>query len=305
MIAVTTDSICEELRTGLYDDLYLAGWMIVMANLSDLAAVGAEPVGILISEILPPSLDDTSIGRLQKGIHDACVAAGTFVLGGDTNSGDALTLTGSAIGAVGSSGWNSRVGCQTGDLLYVSGRLGTGNAYALGKIFPRKEREGLIYRPAARLREGIALCGLATSCMDTSDGAIATMDELIRMNGLGIELDGGWIDALGPQSVHAAVSRNLAPWLLLAGIHGEFELMFTIHPDRQEELAQRSRNIGWRPVILGRIVAHQELRIPWNGNLVAVDHAAIRNAGANAAGDMQKYLETLIEIDEDLRKEKP
>jgi len=50
-LAVTMDSLSEEISSGLYDDPYLIGWMIVMINLSDLAAVGAEPVGILLSEI--------------------------------------------------------------------------------------------------------------------------------------------------------------------------------------------------------------------------------------------------------------
>ena len=58
ILAITTDSIVEEIRLGLYDDPYLIGWMIVMVNLSDLAAVGADPLGILISEIFPNNLDD-------------------------------------------------------------------------------------------------------------------------------------------------------------------------------------------------------------------------------------------------------
>ena len=56
-IAVTTDSISEEISTGFYDDPYLIGWMIVTVNMSDLAAVGATPIGILISEIIPKDFD--------------------------------------------------------------------------------------------------------------------------------------------------------------------------------------------------------------------------------------------------------
>jgi len=55
-LAITTDSISEEISTGLYDDPYLIGWMIVTVNISDLAAVGAIPIGILISEIIPDIL---------------------------------------------------------------------------------------------------------------------------------------------------------------------------------------------------------------------------------------------------------
>ena len=52
VIAITTDSIVKELKTGLYSDPYTIGWMTVLANASDLAAVGPEPSGILISETL-------------------------------------------------------------------------------------------------------------------------------------------------------------------------------------------------------------------------------------------------------------
>jgi thiamine-monophosphate kinase len=84
-LAVTTDSISEEISTGLYDDPYLIGWMIVTVNMSDLAAVGATPIGILISEIIPKTFSEEKIKELQRGISDACKTYGTFILGGDTN----------------------------------------------------------------------------------------------------------------------------------------------------------------------------------------------------------------------------
>jgi len=67
-LAITTDSIAEEIAAGLYSDPYLIGWMTVMANLSDLAAVGAEPVGLVISEILDASCSDEFLSRLHEGM---------------------------------------------------------------------------------------------------------------------------------------------------------------------------------------------------------------------------------------------
>jgi len=87
-LAVTTDSISEEISRGLYDDPYLIGWMIVTVNISDLAAVGATPIGILISEIIPNDFSDEKLQLMQKGISDACQEYNTFVLGGDTNEGE-------------------------------------------------------------------------------------------------------------------------------------------------------------------------------------------------------------------------
>ena len=96
-LAATTDSIAEEIGMGLYTDPYLIGWMTVMVNMSDLAAVGARPLGILIAEILPPNLTEEWISRLQQGIEESCRACDSFVLGGDTNAGAQLSLTGCAI----------------------------------------------------------------------------------------------------------------------------------------------------------------------------------------------------------------
>ena len=116
-LAITTDSISEEISTGLYDDPYLIGWMIVTVNMSDLAAVGAAPIGILISEIIPKEFEPEKIKELQKGISDACKEYNTFVLGGDTNEGEKLVLTGIAVGIIKQEKPISRMGCKPGDIL--------------------------------------------------------------------------------------------------------------------------------------------------------------------------------------------
>ncbi len=151
-IAVTIDTISEEISRGLYDP-YLAGWMTVMASMSDLAAVGARPMGIVISETLPPDLSGVRIEELQKGIGDAADACGSYVLGGDTNSGERLLLTGCAIGIFGSEKSLSRRGATPGDALYTTNLLGSGNAFALSRLLSLCSGGG----PAARLQaEGAA-----------------------------------------------------------------------------------------------------------------------------------------------------
>ncbi|MGD8867883.1 MAG: AIR synthase related protein, partial [Gemmatimonadales bacterium] len=70
-LALTTDAIAEEIAAGLYNDPYLIGWMVVMVNASDLAAVGAEPLGILLNETLPGVVDPAYVERLQSGIRNA------------------------------------------------------------------------------------------------------------------------------------------------------------------------------------------------------------------------------------------
>jgi thiamine-monophosphate kinase len=72
-LAITIDTISEEIKTGLYSDPYLIGWMSVMVNMSDLAAVGAFPIGIVISQIIPKDISNDFLEKLQTGINDACI----------------------------------------------------------------------------------------------------------------------------------------------------------------------------------------------------------------------------------------
>ncbi|MBP1657895.1 MAG: hypothetical protein H6Q31_2496 [Bacteroidetes bacterium] len=118
ILALTTDAIAEEIASGLYADPWLAGWMAVMVNFSDLAAVGAEPLGILIAETLPAD------------ISDACIACESHVLGGDTNAGRVLHITGTAVGIITSGRPLTRVGIRPDDLIFSTGPLGEGRPSA-------------------------------------------------------------------------------------------------------------------------------------------------------------------------------
>src|SRR5512140_1768490 len=98
ILAITTDSIIEEIETGLYSDPFLIGWMTVMVNASDLAAVGATPLGILLNETLPGELSEPFVSELQRGIKEACEVCGMPVLGGDTNRSASFQMGGTALG---------------------------------------------------------------------------------------------------------------------------------------------------------------------------------------------------------------
>ncbi len=194
-LAITTDSISEEISTGLYDDPYLIGWMIVTVNMSDLAAVGASPIGILVSEIIPKNFGDEKVTELQRGISDACRAYNTFVLGGDTNEGEKLVLTGTAIGIINKEKPLTRLGCKPGDILFSSGKLGSGNAYAISKLVSQTH-SFINYKPFAQIKNCNVISKYASCCMDTSDGFISTVDQLMRLNNVGFEIGSDWLNAI-------------------------------------------------------------------------------------------------------------
>ncbi|RPH37185.1 hypothetical protein EHM92_03345, partial [bacterium] len=279
---------------------HLIGWMVATVSFSDLAAVGATPLGLLVSETLPPDLAEEYLNEIQKGVEEACRACGSYVLGGDTNSGSALELTGCAVGIIEGNDPLSRVGCHPGDSLYCSGPLGSGNAFAIGRLFSPRARHP--FAPNARVREGQLIRQIANACMDTSDGALATLDQLMRVNGTGFQLDGRWGAALDAQAAGVAADAAIPAWLLLAGQHGEFELLFTVGPEREAELLSRAASVDWHPIRLGTVILRQEISLEVYGRTSHIGTARIRNAAFTARRSVEEYVHELLSIDGELQK---
>ncbi len=300
-LAITTDTVAEEIAAGLYTDPYLIGWMTVMVNLSDLAAVAARPLGIVISQVLPANFPEASLDRLQKGIQDACEASNTFVLGGDTNFADQMMLTGCAIGQVNVGRLLSRRGCRPGDILYATNLIGAGNAFVLSKFVSSLSRK-FAFQPVARLAEAQCLCNCATACMDTSDGVLATLDQLMRLNEVGFQLDTTWENALLFEAASVADLAGIPRWLLLAGHHGEFELLFTIPKEREEELHTAREKSGWNPLRLGEVIEEPSILLPLYGTVVSIDTASIRNVAGQTNLDIDSHIRQLMNIDHTIQQ---
>jgi len=298
-LAVTTDSIVEEIEEGIYKDPYLIGWMAVMVNMSDLAAVGATPVGILISEILPEQLDDNFINDLHKGINDACKKCGTYVIGGDTNTGKQLIISATAIGIIKNKKFNTRIGCKPGEIIYSTGKLGIGNAYALTQLTKTESR--IKYKPVARLKAGKAIWGIASCCIDTSDGAIAALDQIMRLNNVGIKLDNDWKNKLHIKSKSIMNEYGLPLWFLLGGQHGEFELIFTVPAEKESILAKISSQHSLNFLRIGEIQCKKGFYLNINDKMVQLPTNKIRNITSRRNFNLKSYLKSLSEIDKSLK----
>jgi len=292
ILAVTTDGIAEEITTGLYGNPYLAGWMSVTVNASDLAAVGAEPLGLLMSEAIPPDMNEEAVMRLQAGIGDAAKAHRLPVLGGDTNASPTLHLTGTAIGVV-RDRWATRRGTRPGDRVFASGPLGLGSAFAFARLMSTSPA-GVAYQPVARLPEGQVMARWATACIDTSDGAIAAFDELFQLNEIGILVHRPLEELLHPAALETARVAGLPPWMMLAGPHGEFELLFTVPRVHCEAFTADAAASGWDPIMLGDVVPQAGLAWREEDDWLEVDTTRIRNLFTAVGGDPQRYLEALL-----------
>ncbi|MFJ7215122.1 thiamine-monophosphate kinase [Amycolatopsis sp. NPDC098790] len=211
-LVATTDSCPAPVVNLLREpDLYHAGWLLATINLSDLAAAGAEPLGLLVNYTLPKTTTVEEFRRLLDGVDDCCAAHGTKVAGGDIRDG-AVQLTATAVGRCVPGSRFRRSGAKAGDRLLLVGSPGYLWAAALletGRAtLPAKAREEIwdrACRPMAQLKAGQALAktGHVRTAMDVSDGLFATVRTLCEANGLGAEVTGEY-DLDGPVADVAA-----------------------------------------------------------------------------------------------------
>ncbi len=294
-LAVTTDSIVEEIEQRIYVDPYQIGWMTVMANLSDLAAVGARPLGLLLSETIPHDATTGYLISLQEGIRDACRIEETAILGGDTNRSDRLHMSATAIGMIEADRPVTRIGCAAGDILYCTGTLGSGNAFAADCLLGPKTKGTFL--PAAKVREGIALAPLSSACMDTSDGFFATLDQLGRLNNVGFQLDDTWEELLDTTAVSTADAMGLHPWMLLAGPHGEYQLVVSVRPQEQESVESLRFDDGTGLVRVGTIVETPGIALGKWWRLNECDLARVRNYNIPGAAGVREYIRFLFDLE--------
>lgn len=295
ILALTTDGICEEIEQKIYDDPYMIGWMTVTANLSDLAAVGASPLGILLNQTFTHELSADYISKLQKGIADATDVYGTFIFGGDTNYSSVMQMSGTALGVIENGKPMMRIGCNIGDIVYTSGKLGNGNTFAFSKL--AGTNHSVDFKPNARLLEGKLLSKYASSCMDTSDGFFATLDQLIRINNLGFRISNTIHEYINAETINLCDSQKIPYWFMLAGIHGEFELVFTISPKKEKEFISEAEVINWHPIKLGKIITEPKVECLLNNKFQDIDTGGIRNLLNETDKNIQYLLAELMRIE--------
>jgi thiamine-monophosphate kinase len=202
-------------------------WKLLAVNLSDLAAKGAEPIGVLMGYGLTgdPAWDAAFAAGLARAVSHFGVA----LLGGDTvaqpqNDSRVLGLT--AIGQVVPGGAPDRRGAQPGDGLYVTGSIGDAG---IGLRIARGEIEGprrllKAYRlPIPRLREGRAIAPLVHAMADISDGLLIDADRIGRASGLAVSID---LDAVPLSEDAAAYGNDHAARMRAVTAGDDYQLVF-------------------------------------------------------------------------------
>ena len=190
-LILTHDMMAEGVHWLSSADPADVAWKLVASNLSDLAAKGARPLGVLLGFMLG---EDEWDRRFAVGLRDVLTRYNVSLLGGDTvaNRGDKRALGLTAIGAATYRPVPSRSGAQAGDLLYVTGTLGDALAgfELIESGFTDIGDLGVAYnRPEPRLSEGQALAAVVTAMMDISDGLLLDADRMAQASGVAISID--------------------------------------------------------------------------------------------------------------------
>jgi thiamine-monophosphate kinase len=205
------------------------GHQALAVNLSDLAAMGAEPAWALLSLALPEP-EERWLAEFADGFFALADANGVALVGGDTVRGP-LVVTVEVLGFVDAARALKRSGARPGDTLYVSGWPGESAAGLAALLRGGADdasddplvRRHLFAQP--RIVLGQALAGIATSAMDVSDGLLGDLRKLCAASGVGATLE---LDAL-PLS-EALLSRHAPEQCENFALHGgdDYELLFTL-----------------------------------------------------------------------------
>jgi thiamine-monophosphate kinase len=298
VLAATTDCIAEEIATGLYSDPEHIGWMTVVVNLSDLAAVGASPLGLLLSESLPPDFPETQLKEVQRGIAAACAATGVFVLGGDTNDSIAWQMGGTALGWIPAGApIICRKGAQPGDVLYGSGPMGLGSAYAFSVLL-NGDRTSVSYRPLPRLKEGALVRSFGSACIDTSDGFFHGLSNLLEVNAIGFQIEVPLTSMTHPAALRISQAKKIPAWIFLAGPHGEFELLFTIPEPNENAFLDAAHKLDWKPQRIGICTAETACTLKTKtGSYLPFDPVKIANVYVESGTEPTNFLTQLLSLE--------
>ena len=241
------------------------GWKALAVNLSDLAAMGATPGWALLALTLPDA-DRDFVERFADGFAALAGLHRVALVGGDTTRGP-LAVTVTALGFVANDRALRRDGAKPGDLVFVTGTLG--DAAAALWLGAREPHDGVdasaldalrqrLDRPEPRIAAGAVLRGVATACIDVSDGLLADAGHIAGRSRVGIDIDA---DALPVSSALLQLFDAPSRLAFQCGGGDDYELAFTLAESDETGVTQDLARLGCGTTRIGRVVEGSGVRL--------------------------------------------
>jgi thiamine-monophosphate kinase len=244
-LAISSDMLVEGRHFFPAADPLALGHKCLAVNLSDLAAMGAQPLAFTLALALPAAQEDW-LGPFATGLLALADLHGCELIGGDTTKGP-LTICITVFGELPAGAALRRDAAQVGDDIWISGTLGDArlalagyrNETALDETDRRRAGERM-HRPLPRVALGVALRGIAHAAIDISDGLSGDLGHILQRSGVGARLD---VDALPAGPALARQPRALRRRFTLAG-GDDYELCFTAPRGRRDAVLRAAAGCG-------------------------------------------------------------
>lgn len=278
-LAVTTDTLIGGRHFPLETPACDIGWKALAVNLSDLAAMAAEPRWFTLALSLPEP-DEAWLAAFTQGLHTLAKAHRIALVGGDTTRG-ALSITLTALGCIDPHRALRRSGAEPGDAICVTGTLGDA-ALALQRLQSKAdlttadvELARRLNRPEPRVAAGRVLGALASAAIDVSDGLAADLDHILESSGCGAELEA---ESLPRSAAFAALARDADEALTLQ-LHGgdDYELCLCLPQDRVAQAQDALTRLDLPLTVIGQITQQPGLRLRHAGRWRALSSRGYRH----------------------------
>lgn len=262
-LAVSVDMLVAGTHFLADTDPRQLGWKSLAVNISDMAAMGAEPKWATLAIALPTA-DESWIAAFAEGFFACAERFKVDLIGGDTTRGP-LCISVQIMGQVPAGQAHRRDSAKPGDDIWVSGQLGDA-ALALNHLLSKHPLTNdelaqtlpALLQPQPRVALGTALRNIADSAIDISDGLLADLGHILKASGLGAELCLDDIPRSATMQQHLTNPSVLN--MLLAG-GDDYELCFTAPADAHDRIMQIAQKLGLALSHIGKIRAEPGLLV--------------------------------------------
>ncbi|MBU3616640.1 thiamine-phosphate kinase [Polynucleobacter sp. JS-Polo-80-F4] len=254
-IAITSDMLVEGRHFFAGADPALLARKALAVNLSDLAAMGARPLGFTLALALP-AVDEVWLEAFSKGLFASAKEYSCPLIGGDTTAGP-LTISITAFGAIPTGKAIRRSGAKAGDDVWVSGTVGDARL-SLAALRHElnlssedlQQIEHRMHQPTPRLELGLHLREVATAALDVSDGLVGDLMHILKQSQVDAEID---LDKL-PKSNILKKQESSIQNLFAASGGDDYELCFTASSSQREKIQAISKSLKLPLTLIGKIL---------------------------------------------------